>query len=442
LRINQRTVPPNAAIYAKICIGGSFCLYGRTFTAGKYAKKIPYHIYRNSKGDIVGRDGGFYDWNPSPSEPGTGYWTGLGGWVLPGMKIGVFPIDEHYVLVIYGEAHWLKEFKPGDHVVLTVEPKIAFDDETADYYQLVDSVMVALEGSTTVIPYDIIVIPYEQPDETIMTDDYSYNPTSRVLSVWGDGTLAKNTFTSLGHGISSKVLYVNIGPGVTSIAEDTFARFTSLKYAYYVGSASEWNEIEIADGNEKLKNALAACQTYRFSFPSKDDNADQSYPVSYEDELFSKNSSVFSKELAQFALAMELSAWPSNNTTYYYNENGNIGRESNIQTMFNMFGFDRNLYVNYSVPLSDSSDKAAYAIGTRQMGDQNLVAVMVRGGGYGNEWASNFNVGSGPYHTGFNTSAEAIYGRLSAYLKENGLDNANTKILIAGYDLCQAPMVV
>ena len=57
---------------------------------------LPVTAYYNQAGDFVGGSG----WG----------WFSLGGgsgW--GGMNIGVFPISENFVLVVYGEAHWLKE---------------------------------------------------------------------------------------------------------------------------------------------------------------------------------------------------------------------------------------------------------------------------------------------------------------------------------------------
>lgn len=62
---------------------------------------IPVTGYFNGTGKFIGGAG--WGWNHVGGSGGGGGGT---GW---GMNIGIFPISENFVLVIYGEAHWLKE---------------------------------------------------------------------------------------------------------------------------------------------------------------------------------------------------------------------------------------------------------------------------------------------------------------------------------------------
>lgn len=64
----------------------------------------------NSKGSFLGGTG--WGWTTLSSLSGGG---GATGW---GMNIGVFPISEHFLLVIYGEAHWLKEMYNVELIVI------------------------------------------------------------------------------------------------------------------------------------------------------------------------------------------------------------------------------------------------------------------------------------------------------------------------------------
>ncbi|NLT58037.1 MAG: PKD domain-containing protein [Clostridiales bacterium] len=59
---------------------------------------LPVTAYYNQAGDFVGGSG----WGWQQIGGGSG-----GGW--GGLNIGLFPISENFVLIIYGEAHWLKE---------------------------------------------------------------------------------------------------------------------------------------------------------------------------------------------------------------------------------------------------------------------------------------------------------------------------------------------
>lgn len=70
-----------------------------SFTVGLKTYELPYAVYKNGQGKVVGTNGGFFSLGDG-SENETGY---------GGLTIGLFPITEQFVLVIYGEARWLKE---------------------------------------------------------------------------------------------------------------------------------------------------------------------------------------------------------------------------------------------------------------------------------------------------------------------------------------------
>jgi len=63
----------------------------------------------------------------------------------------------------------------------------------------------------------------------------------------------------------------------------------------------------------------------------------------------------------------------------------------------------------------------------------NLVAVVIRGGGYGAEWADNFKIGSkGKYHNGFEKTADNIKPYIDKYISEK-CNDAKIKLWITGF---------
>lgn len=72
---------------------------------------LPVTGYYNGNCDIVGRAGNGWGWNNFTIS------GGAGGGTSNQMRVGVFPISEYCILVVYGEAHWLKEMY---HVELLV----------------------------------------------------------------------------------------------------------------------------------------------------------------------------------------------------------------------------------------------------------------------------------------------------------------------------------
>jgi len=108
----------------------------------------------------------------------------------------------------------------------------------------------------------------------------------------------------------------------------------------------------------------------------------------------------------------------------------------NIKELYKELGFreDSIKQYNYQLALSNNSDKVAYSFAMKPLYDGTyLVAVVVRGVGYGAEWRSNLHVGNDTKHTGFNVSAEEVYTNLNTYMLENNLIKKNTKIWITGY---------
>ncbi|MBQ1492341.1 MAG: leucine-rich repeat protein, partial [Blautia sp.] len=70
-----------------------------TFMAGAKTYEFPVTVMKNEKGQVLheGEYGHFEHITPGEGEGGSGF------------NIGIFPITEKFWLIIYGEAHWLKE---------------------------------------------------------------------------------------------------------------------------------------------------------------------------------------------------------------------------------------------------------------------------------------------------------------------------------------------
>ena len=94
-----------------------------TFTVGLQSYQLPYTVYKNAQGQILsggGSGGGFF---------------ALGGGIsggFDGINIGLFPITENFVLVIYGEARWLKEMYNVELVVINHSATDTLDQVTAE----------------------------------------------------------------------------------------------------------------------------------------------------------------------------------------------------------------------------------------------------------------------------------------------------------------------
>ena len=157
----------------------------------------------------------------------------------------------------------------------------------------------------------------------------------------------------------------------------------------------------------------------------------------YYDELFSESSYSYNHELAQLSISMEIASF-----TKYENETYGITsiedaevetkRAENILQAYENIGFKNVKLYNYDKSLNDTSDRVAFSIAVKELKNgESLVAVVIRGGGYGCEWSSNFNVGNGQtgFHQGFLSAMEEVYANLIEYIA--GMNNI--KIWITGY---------
>ncbi|MBQ4577428.1 MAG: fibronectin type III domain-containing protein [Clostridia bacterium] len=114
--------------------------------------RIPVTGYFNGAGKFIGGSG--WGWNHVGGSGG----GGGTGW---GMNIGIFPISEHFLLVIYGEAHWLKEMY---NVELLVINNSYVDDITdcKAALMLPDGLsLAAMTGAAQDLTVDLGTIPHK-----------------------------------------------------------------------------------------------------------------------------------------------------------------------------------------------------------------------------------------------------------------------------------------
>jgi pimeloyl-ACP methyl ester carboxylesterase len=156
--------------------------------------------------------------------------------------------------------------------------------------------------------------------------------------------------------------------------------------------------------------------------------------VIFDDAYFDGSSGDYNHSLARLSMLVSAAAFSTTASDIYWGEQGQTqsdtyGRDDNIKNVFSGFNFDDYTPYNYNVSLNDSSSKAAFAIAHRD----GLLAVAVRGGGYGAEWADNFNVGNGGgYHLGFYGASEEVVAEIAAYIDKYQI-KAPFKIWIMGF---------
>lgn len=196
---------------------------------------------------------------------------------------------------------------------------------------------------------------------------------------------------------------------VTTIAYKAFYN-SGIKEVHYAGSETEWNSISFSSYNTSIKNATIYYGR---------DTADLT-------TLFSKDAYEYNHTLAKESFNLATSGFSA--VTKFTTSGGNNSavakeRYANIKAKYNKMEFDVQNYYNYGTALTDISDKAAYSIASRDIDingtTKRLIALVVRGGNYGGEWVSNFNVGTNSaYSEGFKKPADTIAKALKDYINK------------------------
>ncbi|MBQ4264863.1 MAG: VWA domain-containing protein [Clostridia bacterium] len=158
------------------------------------------------------------------------------------------------------------------------------------------------------------------------------------------------------------------------------------------------------------------------SFNEKVDTNAQYY---YRDDYFTRDSTIYNPSLATMSLCLELSTWSS------YEESVWSNKTKNVKNLLNEIGFDdyeQNSFWNSSPTLKSIGAVAA----NKKIGDATLIALVVRGGAYYNEWGSNFLVGSSGNHTGFAEGRDNVVRFLKSYISKNQI-SGRVKLWVVGY---------
>ncbi len=158
------------------------------------------------------------------------------------------------------------------------------------------------------------------------------------------------------------------------------------------------------------------------------------FPVDYDDSYFDWQATQYSHKLAQASLGMALSAFrptrhqdqsnPSEHLVEFLSQCGFTDLQSD--------DYDKNPSL-YTV---------ATVIGMKEMTGSDgqpytLIAVGVCGGGYANEWLSNFTVGTGERHQGFDSAAHLVENRIFGYIGRSNIQG-RIKIWISGFSRAAA----
>ena len=192
--------------------------------------------------------------------------------------------------------------------------------------------------------------------------------------------------------------------------------------------------------------------TANFYYSASDGTTRQHY-FYYNDLMFYSFDETYRYQplLATASLCLALSAF-SNQENLAWNSTldpQDHRRAYNVERLYKTLGYTNAEYVNYDTALTDTSDKVAFSMAMKHIDDgeghtDTVIAVPLRGGGYGGEWGSNFNLTMDGYygnHVGFQRAANGVRSALADYLtklKAEGKIKGEVKFWFTGYSRASA----
>ena len=158
------------------------------------------------------------------------------------------------------------------------------------------------------------------------------------------------------------------------------------------------------------------------------------YDVNYNKGWFGQDARIYSHDLAKLSIGL---------ATCAFRPFGSLREE--IQADRNLSEFLRDAH--FLDLRSDDYDKdpSMYTVSTcmghqklkDEQGEYELIAVGVCGQGYVDEWESNFSIGDGTMHEGFDRSSSLVYDRIFGYIASRHLEG-RLKIWISGFSRAAA----
>ena len=191
-----------------------------------------------------------------------------------------------------------------------------------------------------------------------------------------------------------------------------------------------------AENTQGAVGRAVADGRYSMRFRSELSQTDVPHDYYYSDSFFARSSMEYDHSLALATLGLVGAAFNTAASDARYWANGEAGREANLADAFATLGFADPVFYHYDIDVGQAGDFVGHSLARKTItlnGQRTtIVAVILRGGGYGGEWASNFHMGDTSAHTGFVTPVAAVFASLKAYLARAGQSGA-FKLWLGGY---------
>ena len=157
-------------------------------------------------------------------------------------------------------------------------------------------------------------------------------------------------------------------------------------------------------------------------------SSDPSYHFTYSDKYFTHSGYEYDHELAKMTMDMVQSASVSTEVDW-------SGANKNFYDLMEKCGFGE-IDANYYSTHEPTGDSIGVNIAQKKLSvegkNYTLLAVGVRGHGYGNEWASDFTLGYSGDHRGFAAARDLALDYVKEYIAKHDV-RGNIKIWLTGY---------
>ncbi len=201
---------------------------------------------------------------------------------------------------------------------------------------------------------------------------------------------------------------------------------------FYSVSDAEGLEIAFSEIAGLISNRL---KKITFNYQSGDD-----YPLTcyYTSDYFANSSYKYNSSLSTMSLSFAMSAFGSE-----IGDQIDYTRKSqNAEELLHSIGIKKeNISENdwfYKKPTTDSIAAIAGNMPIYVNGEKyTLIALAVRGGGYEQEWASNFTIGTSGQHEGFAQAKNEVLMFLKEYISQQNIEG-KVKLWLTGYSRAAA----
>ncbi len=166
---------------------------------------------------------------------------------------------------------------------------------------------------------------------------------------------------------------------------------------------------------ELIEGPGAAPETVEGTFAFASFGAELESEYVYSDAYFDAPASEYAPSLATLSCSLALATSSAAATP--------DTASANVTALLDELGFE-DVRANDAYHAKPAPDSIGLAVGHKRLSasGRDVVAVAVRSGGYGAEWASNMEVGAGREHAGFAQARDQALKFLRSYLREGALD--------------------